>query len=174
MELGGYIEALRAQLATAAAAGGESAIEIAERLTGPLDAAARLVIQDALSDAAQEITRDLAPGSVELRLRGRELTFVVTAPPTFEAMGEAMGESTGDASRAAGRTPESAGEGVTSRITFRPPDYLKARIEDAAEREGLSVNAFLVRTLTAALDPARTPSTTTDAKGATRVEGWFR
>ena len=169
MELGGYIEALRAQLATAAAAGGESAIEIAERLTGPLDAAARLVIQDALSDAAQEITRDLAPGSVELRLRGRELSFVVTPPPAFEAA-----ESTADTSRAASRTPESIGEGVTSRITFRPPDHLKARIEDAAEREGLSVNAFLVRTLTAALDPARTPSTTTDAKGATRVEGWFR
>jgi hypothetical protein len=170
MELGSYVEALQGQLATAAAAGGESAIEIAERLTGPLDAAARLVIQDALSDAAQEITRDLAPGSVELRLRGRQLTFVVTPPPAFEA----MGESTADTARAAGRTPESAGEGVTSRITFRPPDYLKTRIEDAAEREGLSVNAFLVRTLTAALDPARTPSSTTDAKGTTRVEGWFR
>lgn len=170
MELGGYVEALRAQLATAAAAGGESAIEIAERLTGTLDAAARLVIQDALSDAAQEITRDLAPGAVELRLRGRELTFVVTPPPAFEG----VGESTADTSRVGGRSPEPAGEGVTSRITFRPPDHLKARIEDAAEREGLSVNAFLVRTLTAALDLGRTPSTTTDTKGAARVEGWFR
>lgn len=171
MELGGYVEALRAQLATAAAAGGESAIELAERLTGPLDAAARLVIQDALSDAALEITRDLAPGSVELRLRGRELAFVVTLPPAFEA----VSESGADASRAAGRTPDTAGEGVTSRITFRPPDHLKARIEDAAEREGLSVNAFLVRTLTAALDLGRTSATTTtDTKGAARVEGWFR
>lgn len=170
MELSGYVDALRAQLATAAAAGGESAIEIAERLTGPLDAAARLVIQDALSDAAQEITRDLAPGSVDLRLRGRELTFVVTPPPALEA----TGESTADTSRAAGRTPESAGEGVTSRITFRPPDHLKARIEDAAEREGLSVNAFLVRTLAAALNPVRTPSSAPDIKGATRIEGWFQ
>ena len=170
MELGGYVEALRAQLATAAAAGGESAIEIAERLTGPLDAAARLVIQDALSDAAQEITRDLAPGSVELRLRGRELAFVVTPPPAFEATGDATAET----ARGAGRVPEPAGEGVTSRITFRPPDHLKARIEDAAERDGLSVNAFLVRTLTAALDPGRAASTTTDTKGGARVEGWFR
>lgn len=170
MELSGYVEALRAQLATAAAAGGESAIELAERLTGPLDAAARLVIQDALSDATLEITRDLAPGSVELRLRGRELNFVVTPPPAFEA----VGESGSDASRAVGRTVEAAGEGVTSRITFRPPDHLKARIEDAAEREGLSVNAFLVRTLTAALDTGRAPSTTSDTKGAAHVEGWFR
>ena len=170
MELGGYVEALRVQLAAAAAAGGKDAMEMAERLTGPLDAATRLILQEALSDAAQEITRDLAPGSVELRLRGRELTFVVTAPPTLES----AGESTGDTGRVASGSAEPVGEGVTSRITFRPPDHLKARIEDAAEREGLSVNAFLVRTLSAALNPVRTPTTTTDTKGGTRVEGWYR
>ncbi|HET9848899.1 MAG TPA: hypothetical protein VFR68_10140 [Candidatus Dormibacteraeota bacterium] len=171
MELGGYVEALRSQLAAAAAAGGKDAIEMAERLTGPLDAATRLILQEALSDAAQEITRDLAPRAVELRLRGRELTFVVTGPPALESAGESTADTT---QVAAGGTAELAGEGVTSRITFRPPDHLKARIEDAAEREGLSVNAFLVRTLSAALNPGRTPSTTTDTKGATRVEGWYR
>jgi hypothetical protein len=61
-----------------------------------------------------------------------------------------------------------------ARISFRPPDHLKARIEDAAEREGLSVNAFLVRTLTGALDPGGAPSPRTDSQGASRVEGWFR
>ncbi|MBJ7597952.1 MAG: hypothetical protein DLM67_10345 [Candidatus Nephthysia bennettiae] len=171
MELNAYIEALRVQLATAAAAAGDEAMELAERLTGPLDAAARLILQDALSDAAQEITRELAPGSVELRLRGRELIFVVTPAPTFDAADEQPG---GDLEVAAGRGSESPGEGTTSRITFRPPDFLKARIEDAAEREGLSVNAFLVRTLTSALDPGRTPSSRTDRTGATRVDGWFR
>lgn len=144
---------------------------MAERLTGPLDAAARLILQEALSDAAQEITRDLAPGSVELRLRGRELTFVVTPAPAFES-GE--GSAAGMARIAGGETPESPGEGVTSRITFRPPDYLKAKIEDAAQREGLSVNTFLVRTLAAALNPSRPSTTTTDTKGGTRIEGWFR
>ena len=170
MELGGYVEAIRGQLAAAAAAGGTDAIEMAERLTGPLDAATRLILQEALSDAAQEITRDLAPGSVELRLRGRELTFAVTSPPALEPGGETAADTT----RVTGGTAESVGEGVTSRITFRPPDRLKARIEDAAEREGLSVNAFLVRTLSAALNPGRTPTTSTDTKGGTRVEGWFR
>lgn len=171
MELTGYVEALRAQLATAAAAGGDEALELAERLTGPLDAAARLVLQDALSDAAQEITRDLAPGSVELRLRGRGLTFVVTPPFPFDSAAEpARGAAQGPAIRGS----EAVGEGATSRISFRPPDYLKARIEDAAEREGLSVNAFLVRTLAAALDPGRASASGTDSKGATRVDGWFR
>ena len=168
MELNAYVEALQSQLAVAAATAGQEGIEMAERLTGPLDAAARLVLQDALSDAALEITRELAPGSVEIRLRGRELAFVVTlARPADEpAPGEAEGSG--------GRGSEPAGEGATSRISFRPPDHLKARIEDAAEREGLSVNAFLVRTLTVALDPGRTPSTRIDSKGATRVDGWFR
>ena len=170
MELNGYVESLQAQLAAAAAGAGDEATGLAERLTLPLDAAARLVLQDALSDAAQEITRDLAPGSVELRLRGRELTFVVTPPSSFSS----SAETSGGVDVAAGRGSESVGDGATSRISFRPPDHLKARIEDAAEREGLSVNAFLVRTLTSALDPGRTPSTRTDRKGATRVEGWFR
>src|ERR1700694_5196903 len=83
MELTRYVESLRDQLAVAAAAGGEEAEQLAERLTAPLDAAARLVLQEALSDAAEEITRELAPGSAELRLRGRELTFVVTPAPSF-------------------------------------------------------------------------------------------
>ena len=168
MELNAYVEALQAQLASAAAAAGQEGIEMAERLTGTLDAAARLVLQDALSDAAQEITRDLAPASVEIRLRGRELAFVVT--PTRSAEEPAGGE----AERSAGRGSEAAVEGATSRISFRPPDHLKVRIEDAAERDGLSVNAFLVRTLTAVLDPGRAPSTRTDSKGATRVDGWFQ
>ena len=168
MELAGYVEALQSQLAVAAAAAGPEGFELAERLTGPLDAAARLVLQDALSDAAQEITRDLAPGSVEIRLRGRDLAFVVTVAPPAEQPARQEEEGSG------GRAAEPAGEGATSRISFRPPDHLKARIEDAAERDGLSVNAFLVRTLTAVLDPERAPSTRTDSKGATRVDGWFR
>jgi hypothetical protein len=168
MELNGYVEALQAQLAIAAAAAGKEGIEMAERLTGPLDAAARLVLQDAVSDAAQEITRELAPGSVEIRLRGRELAFVVAvARPADES-------ARGDAENYVPSGSEPAGEGATSRISFRPPDHLKARIEDAAEREGLSVNAFLVRTLTAVLDPGRAPASRTDSKGATRVDGWFR
>jgi hypothetical protein len=168
MELNGYVEALQAQLAIAAAAAGPQGAEMAERLTGPLDAAARLALQDALSEAAQEITRDLAPGSVEIRLRGRELAFVVSVTRTVEEPGRGQAEVSG------GRGSELAGESAPSRISFRPPDHLKARIEDAAEREGLSVNAFLVRTLRNALDPERAPSSRTDSKGATRVDGWFR
>jgi hypothetical protein len=167
MELTGYVESLRNQLAVAAAAGGEEAQQLAERLTAPLDAAARLVLQEALSDAAEEITRELAPGSAELRLRGHELTFVVTPAPSFEPPR--------DDPLTAIEAPDAGvdADGGTARISFRPPDRLKVQIEEAAERAGLSVNAFLVRTLTAALDPAR-QTARRDPYGGDKVGGWFR
>src|ERR1700757_2071297 len=81
MDLTPYVSRLSAELAVAAEAGGEDARALAERLIAPLDSAVRLTLLEALSAAADEITRDLAPGSVELRLRGSEPNFVVTAPP---------------------------------------------------------------------------------------------
>src|SRR5919112_2876400 len=81
MDLTPYIETLRRELAVAAEAGGEDARALAERLTTPLDSAVRLMLLEALSAAADEITRELAPGSVELRLRSGEPGFVVTAAP---------------------------------------------------------------------------------------------
>ena len=171
MELSGYVEALRGALSTAAAAGGDDAVQLAERLTGPLDAATRLVIQEALSDAALEITRELAPGSVELRLRGRELSFAVTQAPALDSVDEPSADAV---QRSTDGGAEAPGEGATSRISFRPPDHLKARIEEAAEREGLSVNTFLERTLTTALAPVRQPSSRQDPGGRDPSGRWFR
>ena len=90
MDLTQYVEHLRNDLAVTAAAGGEEAREVAERLTAPLDAAVRLMLLDALSAAADEITRELAPGSVELRLRSGEPGFVVTPAPADDAAGPAF------------------------------------------------------------------------------------
>ena len=79
------MENIHEQLAATAEAGGEEARALAERLVAPLDAALRLALQDALAAAAEEITTELAPGSVELRLRGRNPEFVVTPPPAESA-----------------------------------------------------------------------------------------
>src|SRR5262245_33616312 len=88
MDLTPYVSNLRQELAVAADAGGDDARALAERLTAPLESAVRLVLLDALSAAAAEITRDLAPGSVDLRLRGREPSFVVTPPPAEQPFDE--------------------------------------------------------------------------------------
>jgi uncharacterized protein (DUF1778 family) len=63
-----------------------------------------------------------------------------------------------------------------SRINLRMPDRLKARIEPAAESEGLSVNAWLVRAAAAALERASTDRQRTPraARGAQRYTGWAR
>src|SRR6476469_3309134 len=87
MDLTRHVEALRQQLETLAAAGGDESRAVAERLGASLDPAVRVVLLDALSAAADEITLETAPASVELRLRGGEPEFVVARPaePTGQA-----------------------------------------------------------------------------------------
>ena len=150
MDLTSYVDRLRRELAVAAEAGGEDARALAERLTGPLDAATRLVLMEALSAAADEITRDLAPGSVEVRLRGRDPDFVVTPPLADDSFDdEATPAERGGLQNAP--APADAEDGGTSRITLRLPERIKPRIDEAAGKAGLSVNAWLVLVITAAL-----------------------
>src|ERR1051326_3907887 len=80
MKLNPYVAGVRSELLTVAEAGGEAATELAERLTAPLESAIRLTLLQALSAAAEEITAELAPGSVEVRLRGADPEFVVSVP----------------------------------------------------------------------------------------------
>ena len=152
MDLTPYVETLRRELAVAADAGGEDARALAERLTAPLESATRLMLLDALSAAADEITRELAPGSVELRLRAGEPDFVVATAP--------VAEPDDSAPESQPLAPTEGDEGATARINLRLPEQLKAGVEQAATRERLSVNAWLVRTIAAALardDPDRRP-----------------
>lgn len=150
MNLTSYVNNLGREFATLAEAGGAEARGLVERLTGSLESAIRMTLLDALSAAADEISRDLAPGSVELRLRGRDPSFVVTSPP---------GEPFEFAAQDAAATEEGAREGglliaedgPAARINVRLPEQLKAAIEEAAAQEGRSVNAWLVRAAAAAL-----------------------
>ncbi|KJE21902.1 hypothetical protein FF36_03805 [Frankia torreyi] len=201
MDLAPYVENLRRELAVAAQAGGSDALALAERLVGPLEAATRLALLEALSAAADEISRELAPGSVDVRLRGRDADFVVTPPPTplpaandvIDGVTRATGmlpAGTGPVGTGpvgagpVGAGPVGAGpgsaegdEGRTSRITLRVPEQLKPRIDEAADREGLSVNAWLVRAVGAALDPGAGPGRPSvggaDQHGR-RYRGWVR
>ncbi|SCG62798.1 hypothetical protein [Micromonospora inositola] len=170
MDLTSYVDSLRRELADVAELGGEEARTLAGRLTGPMESAFRLALLEALSAAANEITRDLAPGSVELRLHGREPSFVVTPPPVEPQFEAGPADSGADASA----VPD-AEDGAVSRISFRLPDQLKSRIEEAAGREGLSVNAWLVRAATAAVQstPPTRPATRAP-RGGQRYTGWVR
>ncbi|MGW5685094.1 hypothetical protein [Nonomuraea sp. NPDC003754] len=164
MHLAPYVDRLHHELAASAEAAGEDARALAERLVVPLDSTARLVLLEALSTAAVEITRDLAPGSVELRLRGRDPCFVVTPPPGGPAVPPGSHPSALSSAFPPAAPPADGEESGTSRISLRVPDPLKHRIETAAGGEGLSVNAWLVRAAGAALD----------RDGGRRHTGWVR
>jgi hypothetical protein len=169
MNLTPYVENLRRELAVAAEAGGADARALAERLTAPLESAIRLTLLDALSAAADEITRELAPGSVELRLRAGEPDFVVTPAPADETVEAARDD-------APPSVPAEADEGATARINLRLPEQLKGGIEQAASRERLSVNAWLVRVAAAAIardDPDRRPPQRGGRVGEAYT-GWVR
>jgi hypothetical protein len=146
MDLTSYVSNLGREFATLAEAGGDEARALVERLSGSLESAIRMTLLDALSAAVDEITRDLAPGSVELRLRGRDPNFVVTAPPA-----EPIEEAAEDDPATADGGTLIAEDGPSSRINVRLPEQLKAAVEEAAEQEGRSVNAWLVRAAAAGL-----------------------
>jgi len=163
MDLQPYVDAVRHDLAVAAAAGGPDAETLAERLTAPLESAIRLALLESLSEAAEQITRDLAPGSVEVRLRGRDPEFTVSAgvedgaelsytPPVV--------------------APESEDVGGTWRVTLRLPENLRAGVDAAARGDGLSVNAWLVRAAAASLgsNSARRSRSASDKS----YSGWVR
>ncbi|MEV4655966.1 toxin-antitoxin system HicB family antitoxin [Micromonospora sp. NPDC049301] len=174
MDLRPYVENLRNEFAVAAEGVDPEGRALAERLSTQLEAATRLMLLDALSDAADEITRELAPGSVHVRLRGREPDFVVTpaGPPA-------------DAADAAAEPPAlpapvlapAGDDGGTSRINLRLPDQLKASVEEAAARAGLSVNAWLVRAVAGAIgagEPDRRPARRVEPRSGQHFTGWAR
>lgn len=181
MDLTRYVDELQRQLSTAAAAGGEEVREIAGRLTAPLDAAARLVLLEALSAAAGEISAELAPGSVDVRLRGGEPEFVVAAPaaavPASVPTAAAEQAATSPTPAGLGTATADADAGATTRTTLRLPDHLKTQAEAAAARDGVSVNTWLVRAVAAALDqptgrPAPQPGP--GLPSGNRLTGWVR
>ncbi|MDT9691182.1 toxin-antitoxin system HicB family antitoxin [Streptomyces sp. P9(2023)] len=173
MDLTPYVDNLRRELAVAAEAGGQDARELAERLTAPLESASRLTMLNVLSAAMDEITRELAPGSVDVRLRGLDPDFVVTPPPSAGAVAAEPAMPVEPFRTPV--APAEGDEGGTARVNLRLPAHLKARAEEAASREGLSVNAWLVRAVSAAVDGGNRPRTTekTQTFGQS-FTGWVR
>jgi hypothetical protein len=171
MELDRYVADLRGQLAAAAESGGEDVRAVAERLSAALDAAARLMLLEALSDAASEITRELAPGAVDVRLRGRDPELVVSRPTgtEFAEAAPAPDLTTGGA-----LTADATDDTATSRTTLRLPDQLKARVDKAAAEDGLSVNSWLVRAIAAGLEPKNRRTARRESRSGDSFTGWVR
>jgi hypothetical protein len=128
MQLQRFIDALRADLNAVAELGDEATAEAAGRLTLTLQASVGLRLLDALSEAAHELNDKLPSGHVEVRLTGQD--------PELVYVGDQPEAQAGPAD-----------EAFTARITLRLPEALKTSVEEAAAREGVSVNTWIVRAL---------------------------
>ena len=131
MELRQFIEGLQADLEGIAAVGDDAVAEAARRLTAAVGASAGLRLLDALGEAALELTNQLPSGHVEVRVSGQDPTLVYVAEEAEEAAPPASGDVE-----------------LVARISLRLPEPLKAAVEAAAAREGVSVNTWLVRSIT--------------------------
>jgi hypothetical protein len=128
MQLQRFIDALRADLNAVAELGDDATAEAAGRLTLTLQASVGLRLLDALSEAVLELNEKLPSGHVEVRLAGQDPQFVYVSDEP-EAAAPA-----GD-------------EAFSARITLRLPEALKTSVEEAAAKEGVSVNTYIVRAL---------------------------
>lgn len=163
MDLQPYVDAVRQELLVAAAAGGAETRELADRLSAPLESAMRLALLEALSAAAEEITGELAPGSVEVRLRGRDPEFIVSG---------SVDEAADDSAFVA-----QYDDGGTWRVTLRLPEGLRSAVESAARRDGTSLNAWLVRAAAVASQGevhAAAKAARSGRSSGHRVTGWVR
>jgi hypothetical protein len=135
MQIEGYVQALRDDLSRVAALGDESTARAAELLSVALESSLGRRLQEALGEAALELSSQLDSGRIEVRIAGGDPELVLVRDE--------------DGTTAA----EPADEAFTARITLRLPESLKARLEAAANREGVSVNTWLVQMLHHAAEP---------------------
>ena len=165
MLLAPIVEGLEDDLKRAAAVGGEQTRRAAEVLAEALGSSVRLRFMDALQQAAEELAASLPGLGVEVHLQGRDPVLTVTASG-------AAGRIGGSEAEGAGEDGDDLGFGTEAemaRITLRIPERLKTQIERAAQRQGISVNSWLVDAAAGAL---RLPMA--GRRGPRRVTGFVR
>lgn len=142
MQLDPHIEALERELTDLGSLGDEAAATAAQRLIQLLATPVRVRMLELVGEAALEVSGQLPSGHIEVRLAGHEPSLVFIPEEEGE---EAVGVST-------------AADDSAARLTLRMPEALKTSVEEAAARDGLSVNAWLVRAIARQLSgPAPRP-----------------
>jgi hypothetical protein len=146
-----HIDAIKRDLAgVIAALGDDAVVEQWRRLADAVEPSLRLRLIDLLSEAALSLNGQLTNGHIEVRLAGRDPELVFVDEPT------------------APEEPPAPGDDLSARITLRLPEGLKSGIETAAAREGVSTNAWIVRSLARALEPRAA------RRSSNRLQGFAR
>jgi hypothetical protein len=133
---------LAADLAALGALGDETTADAAARLAAAMQGPVTCRLLEVLGQVAAELDATLPDASVQVRLVGDEavLALVDTQCPS---------------------EPEEPGSGAEAdaRITLRLSSQLKARVEAASAREGVSVNTWIVRALGQQAQQGHSPRT---------------
>jgi len=127
MKMSLVVDELRSDVVAVGDLGDDAVAEVAERIATVLGRSVPGRVLDLLSDAAAELSAALPEGRVEIRVAGDDVDLAYVADEHAPA-----GESDGD---------------LSARISLRLGEGLKSRLEERATAEGISVNAFIVRTL---------------------------
>lgn len=156
MDLSKHVETVRNGIVSAASLADEHTQDVARRLGNAVDSSARLALFGAITDATSEISAELAPGSIEVRVVDGNPSFSVHVP-------QPAGEPTvilpdRDETEAAEPTAEIDEDEPMIRVSLRLPASVKKKVDEAADTEGISTNAWLVKAIQNALTPARQSS----------------
>jgi hypothetical protein len=147
MKMSLTVEGLRSDVAAVGELGDETVAEVADRIAAILARSASSRILELLSDVAAEVSAELPDGRVEIRLVGDDVEFSYVDERAH--------------------VPEPEAE-LSSRITLRLSDHLKARVEESAARDGLSVNSWILRTLERGTSTSKVRS----SRGGSRLRGY--
>jgi len=147
MKMSWTVEGLLSDVTALGELGDEAAAEAAGRMVAILERSVPRRVLELLSEVAAELSTELPEGRVEIRLAGDdvEFTYVEERPPA----------------------PKSDAE-LSARITLRLPEQLKARIEESASHEGVSVNGWVLRTL----ERGTSTSTHRNGRAGSRLRGF--
>lgn len=154
MDLSQYVERLREDLTSAAAAGDEQTRRTAALLAAAMEPAARLTVMHALADLAAEVTSTLGDRTVEVRLDGRDVRVAVSvAPGTHSDPVDDPVDEPEPEPEPAGPPPSRPGvdAGDISRITLRLVEQIKSQAEQAAAAQGVSLNSWMAQAVQGAL-----------------------
>lgn len=174
MDLSPYVNQLREDLVSAAAAGDDQTRRTAAVLGAAIEPAARLAVMSALSDLAAEVTAALPDHVVEVRLDGRDVRVSVTGEPGAE---ESTPEEEPEQPAFRGFGPFGGDSGDISRITLRLVEQIKSQAEQAAANEGLSLNSWLAQTVQGALSGGggrKQKPSKAGKQSDKRIRGWVQ
>jgi hypothetical protein len=139
MKMSLVVEGLRSDVISVGELGDESVAEAADRIAEVLGRSIPSRVLDLLSEVAAELSAELPDGRVEIRVAGDDVDLAYVSD---DAAGTAGSDVAGDDDRDRDRDRD-----MSARITLRLSESLKTRVEEGAARQGISVNAFIVRTL---------------------------